>query len=246
MPLDGSGAHGLELEVEMLLKFLTGSLGALALAMTTVWPVAALGPDLVFDGAWAVNELGDEYWASVHQAGTTVAMVRMYLDGTWDYALGARSTPTGPTVQGQLHDVDASEIGSFSLGLTGPSSFAGQVTADSETFALAGTKAFAVGPDPLFSGAWHVLETPGGVGPPEYYMLAHESGGTVAFILLSLDGAWVYALGSRVGLGVSAQLFDVDGPDPIGTFSVTANAGILTGQRTYLGTTTSLTATRIF
>lgn len=95
------------------------------------------------------------------------------------------------------------------------------------------------------AGVWFIEETgPGAPGP--HYASIHESGDTVVVILLDLDGAWTFAVGTRSGATVQGTLHLADGT-PAGTFSVTVTgSATLTGQNTRAGTTTSLAGTKVF
>jgi hypothetical protein len=72
-----------------------------------------------------------------------------------------------------------------------------------------------------------------------------RAGGAVA-ILLSLDGTWIYVVGTRSGSTVQRTVYLSDG-QPSGTFSITVTSPTtLIGQSHFGGLTTPLVGTKIF
>jgi len=107
--------------------------------------------------------------------------------------------------------------------------------------------AAAVGPDALLDGVWFVQETgPSNGGPPTFFASIHQTGTVAAAILLSLEGEWIYATGTRTGSAVQGTVHFPDG-SLAATFSVVVTSPTtLTGQSTRGGLSTPFVGNKVF
>lgn len=106
--------------------------------------------------------------------------------------------------------------------------------------------AAAVGPDGLLDGVWFIQERVQASDRNPYYASVHQNGGTVVAILLSLEGEWIYVVGTRSESTVQGTVYFSDG-EASGTFSITVTSPTtLTGQSSFGGVTTPLVGTKVF
>lgn len=106
--------------------------------------------------------------------------------------------------------------------------------------------AVALGQDVALDGIWFIQETGPGIGPNPYYASVHQNGNVVVAVLLSLDGEWIYVVGTRAGSTMQGTIHFPDGENA-GTFSVTVTSPTtLTGQSGFGGLTTPLNGTKVF
>lgn len=100
--------------------------------------------------------------------------------------------------------------------------------------------------EPSLQGIWLFHDTGPGIGPPTYYASIHESGATVVAVLLSPEGEWIYAIGTRSGATVQGTVYTPFG-EIYGSASITITGPTtLTGSSTTQGITTPLIGTRLF
>ena len=141
-PLNMAGDHAMR----SLVRILVTTLALLALAL----PAFATGPDGILDGIWSFDLSNPKFgtlsfFASIHQndaflPALNVVLVQLDLvNGFFDFGFATR---TGLTVSGELFDVDNTDIGPFSLTITGPGTFTGVAVVGSFSFSVAGQKLF--------------------------------------------------------------------------------------------------------
>jgi hypothetical protein len=115
----------------------------LATVLAPIGPACAAGP---YDGVYTVTtsnaSLG--YQATsisvAVQDGSTLVVVNLFEDGTWDFGIGTFTGET--TVTGTLYRHDGPAYGTFQITLAGGVGFSGQATFGGYTFAVDGTRVF--------------------------------------------------------------------------------------------------------
>lgn len=100
--------------------------------------------------------------------------------------------------------------------------------------------------EPSLQGIWLFHDTGPGIGPPTYYASIHESGATVVAILLSPEGDWIHAIGTRSGSTAQGTIYTPSGA-VYGSARITITSPTtLTGSSTGQGITTPLIGTKLF